>query len=356
MQPQPRLAPLDVLRFFAISLVLVQHAPVERHAGQRFGWAGVDLFFVLSGFLVAGLLFGEREKRGRVDVVRFLVRRGFKIYPSFWALTAATVAFYRATGVPFRPLQLACELLFLQNYGPSLWVHTWSLAVEEHFYFVLAAAFALAQRRWPAPARPGRRALMGWGAAALAAILVSRCVTLLLVPERYKLVVRGTHVRIDGLIFGALLAALYHYEGPWLREATRRHRAALLGLTALGALPALALGFEHLYTRTLGFTFVYLFSGAILLTALFAEGPPGGRRPFAAALAYVGRHSYGIYLWHLLAGHLAQRLLSPEATGGPLGARLALYLVAAFVPGVVLSRLIEEPFLALRDRIFPRRA
>jgi peptidoglycan/LPS O-acetylase OafA/YrhL len=397
VQP-PRLAPLDVLRFFAIFFVLLRHVPGTWPWAFRFGWSGVDLFFVLSGFLVTGLLFGERRKRGRADVVRFLVRRAFKIYPSFWALVAATAVFFAATGERPRLTQWACELLFLQNYGPSIWSHTWSLAVEEHFYLLLALGFAGWQRRADgalvaaasatpsapvapvalaspagfaaAPAGPvtalneapnpaARRALLFAGAAALATILVSRCLTVLLVPARYKLVYLGTHVRVDGLICGALIASLYHTDGAWLRATVRRHRRAWLGVTALGALPAFVLGLDHAFTRTLGFTFVYLFYGAVLLATLFAADagePAERRRPFVSALAFVGRYSYGIYLWHPLANDLTGRLLGPALAAWPFAARLALYLAASIAPGVALSRLIEEPFLALRDRLFPRRA
>lgn len=81
---------------------------------------GVDLFFVLRGFLVSGLLFDELAKKGNVRPLRFLIRRGFKIYPAFWLMIALTVAFRTSV----RPLAVVCELLFLQNYGPGLWVPT----------------------------------------------------------------------------------------------------------------------------------------------------------------------------------------------------------------------------------------
>src|SRR5204863_7752623 len=98
-----RLVQLDLLRCLAIVLVLGRHmVPCPSHTNawlgrltsiwQRGGWIGVDLFFVLSGFLVSGLLFREYQRHGSVDVVRFLIRRGFKIYPGFWVLLGATVA------------------------------------------------------------------------------------------------------------------------------------------------------------------------------------------------------------------------------------------------------------------------
>jgi peptidoglycan/LPS O-acetylase OafA/YrhL len=142
----------------AILLVLCHHtnAPpascphvlrVGVEALKRVGWIGVDLFFVLSGFLVSGLLFQEFQKTGGIGVGRFLIRRGWKIYPGFylllfmsllgaWAMHALTPAL----GVGFLR-----EAVYLRNYAPlgttwgasKVWDHTWSLDIEEHFYLAL---------------------------------------------------------------------------------------------------------------------------------------------------------------------------------------------------------------------------
>jgi len=77
-----RIKGLDFLRGIAILLVLFRHNPLGNNIFYHFGWLGVDLFFVLSGFLVSGLLFTEYKKRGEVRIKRFLIRRGFKIYPN----------------------------------------------------------------------------------------------------------------------------------------------------------------------------------------------------------------------------------------------------------------------------------
>src|SRR5207248_2040034 len=150
----------DVLRALAVLLVLGRHMTVcprqtsaVLHAitavWSRGGWLGVDLFFVLSGFLVSGLLFREQEKFGTIQAKRFLIRRGFKIYPAFWLLIVVTQA-AALVGPPHRfRASTVTELLFLQNYSSSLWNHTWSLAVEEHFYFLLVMLFVLRIRRQP---------------------------------------------------------------------------------------------------------------------------------------------------------------------------------------------------------------
>ena len=89
--PVSRIKQLDVLRGIAIVLVLGSHMPAS-DLWSQIGWVGVDLFFVLSGFLVSGLLFNEYKKHGQIRLGRFLIRRGFKIYPAFYFLILVTIA------------------------------------------------------------------------------------------------------------------------------------------------------------------------------------------------------------------------------------------------------------------------
>ena len=110
---------LDVLRGIAILLVLGRHFnyfPLWRQAG----WIGVDLFFVLSGFLISGLLFQEYKNTGKLDVRRFILCRGLKIWPSYYLLILATMLFYvfiaRASEHPFPKHEVAVSALFIRNY------------------------------------------------------------------------------------------------------------------------------------------------------------------------------------------------------------------------------------------------
>src|SRR6266498_3684108 len=139
---------LDCLRCLAVLLVLCRHMPVlpdnltgalrvPAHLLYEAGWAGVDLFFVLSGFLISGLLFHEHQRYGRINFKQFIVRRGLKIYPAFYCLIAATVgiAVLNKWNLPWK--RIFAEVFFVQNYCIGLWSHTWSLAIEEHFYLLL---------------------------------------------------------------------------------------------------------------------------------------------------------------------------------------------------------------------------
>src|ERR1035437_9769085 len=127
---------LDVLRCIAVLLVILRHGYIPTRLGNA-GWAGVDLCFVLSGFLISGLLFIEYKKRNSISFKRFFIRRGLKLYPAFYVFLFVTfldrLILHRVGSL--RPF--LSEMLYVQNYGPSIWVHTWSLAVEEHFYILL---------------------------------------------------------------------------------------------------------------------------------------------------------------------------------------------------------------------------
>ena len=106
-------------------MVIWNHYPFMRTIGVG-TWIGVDLFFVLSGFLISGLLFSDIKETGTVHLGRFYIRRGFKIYPAFYAflvITALLSPAIRHTN-HYWP-----EFLFLQNYFPRVWGHTWSLAI-----------------------------------------------------------------------------------------------------------------------------------------------------------------------------------------------------------------------------------
>ena len=116
-----RIRGLDFLRGIAIVGVLFRHFEIDFFLAGPGGY-GVDLFFVLSGFLVSGLLFSEFKKRGKVNVGRFLIRRGFKIYPSFYFFIITTILVYSICfGSEFHTSEILSELFFLQSYVGGIW-------------------------------------------------------------------------------------------------------------------------------------------------------------------------------------------------------------------------------------------
>ncbi len=339
---------LDFIRGIAILLVLICHYRTHEKLIsstvldriQSWGWIGVDIFFVLSGFLVGGLLLKEWKNTGKTDALRFLKRRALKIWPAYYLfLLTAAVIHVR----PFKSF-LWQNLLNIQNYIPSTLSHTWSLAVEEHFYLSLAAVMALwGVKRW----KPST--LLAWCiATALGAEILRAALILTHRPFFYY-----THTRIDALLMGVGLAILRHFYPE--RFAMLQRRRILLCLVAAAALCALYLDADAIpepqsMTSPFLITLVDYASAALLL--LLYHPRKKHWQPYRL-VARVGFFSYGIYLWHVsvlrpvdwVTQHLPQAL-------APAASTLLPYLLA--IPlGILATKLVEQPFLRLRERLMP---
>lgn len=316
---------------------------------HRGGWVGVDLFFVLSGFLVSGLLFAESEQYGRIAGWRFLVRRGFKIYPGFWLLILTRVVVDRLRHYDRPGGQLAAELLFFQNYHKGMWPHTWSLAIEEHFYLLLVILMVLlASRR---PVKPF--AAIPWIFAAIAVgCLGLRLLTPYAPFDEYRSWY-PTHLRIDSLFYGVFLSWIAHFHRDAFTSFGRRHRLALLGAGVLLLVPAFVIASDNRLLNTLGLSLFYVAGGCLLMGALSFEIPDTG---VARGLAFIGSRSYSIYLWHLPMLMWGIRLLA--AISGFVSywpVYFSVFFCGALLLGIAMAALVEYPALRLRDRWFPSR-
>lgn len=345
---------IDILRALAVFLVLGRHlvpcpvevSPVFHRISEIWfcgGWVGVDLFFVLSGFLVSGLLFREHEKFGCISAKHFLVRRGFKIYPPFWLLISVTVAAVAFHDHQVDLKKIGSELLFIQNYGPALWTHTWSLAVEEHFYLLLLLFLLLLSRRCPS-AQAFR------SVPAVFLILAILCLSLrVFTPEMTR-----SHLRMDSLFAGVFISYLYHFFRDDLLNWGRRHRLKLVLLGILLFCPAFIfpLGSTPLIV-TVGLTLLYAGSGFLLIAALVTPVPHSG---IPKALAYAGSHSYSIYLWHMpMAMWAVPKLNRTFGTAENWFVYAGIYLIGSVFFGILMAALVEFPVLRWRDHLFPSR-
>ena len=334
---------LDVLRGVAVLLVLVCHYGLNpqfsaNQGSQRLplleiGSVGVDLFFVLSGFLISGLLFSEFKATGSIDVRRFWIRRGFKIYPSFYVFLGATaiLALLRTHGLPHELLQ---ETFFVQNYFYPFWVHTWSLAVEEHFYFSLPLLLLVLIRCKQGSVNPFRLI------PAFSICLSALCLFLRIQAYRHggaiHDIIHPTHLRMDALFAGVALGYYAHFDQDTFHEGGRKWviYVGLISTTTLLILPSLPrLTFAYV---------VFCFIVAWSANRLESKGA------LSRGLAWVGYYSYSIYLWHVMAMSLSQRI--PDRWF-----RFPLYISGAVILGVSMATLIELPLLKLRDRLAPSR-
>ena len=363
MNASPRHLGLDGLRAIAVLLVIGRHlepagsdTPALVRSLLRFwrrgGWVGVDLFFVLSGFLVAGLLLREYRQHGRLALGRFYLRRGLKIYPAFYLFLALTLPLAALLGLPpvTTPAALLSEGCFLQSYLPGAWNHTWSLAVEEHFYLLLPLGLALLLWRAPAGTDPFRP--LGVLSLALAGLLLMLRV-LAARGQAYDpyLHLFPTHLRLDALGLGVAVAYYYHCHGPAFHRILGPHRQllTLLGIALLA--PAFFCRVERSpWIYTVGLSLFALASVA-LLCGLLLSPPRGGVLP--RGVAVVGAHSYSIYLWHMPVILWGPPLL--ERCGVRLGGggAAAWAVGGSLVVGMLMARLGERPVRRWRDRCLP---
>jgi peptidoglycan/LPS O-acetylase OafA/YrhL len=320
-------------------------------AWQRGGWIGVDLFFVLSGFLVSGLLFSEFFRYGDVQPWRFLGRRGFKIYPGFYVLLLYGALIMSASGNPVRSVEVASEAVFVQNYGPSLYNYTWSLAVEEHFYIALALGLALLTRR-----RGHVRDVPRIVLALLLGTLAARIVTAGCCLADRPSLVHWTHLRLDALSFGVLLGYWAHTAHDRFVQLVTRFRAPILAASVLLVLPSALRSPIDPFVAGIGLSLLYLGFGGLLAVA-FCSRLPGVPPVALSAVAAIGVNSYSIYLWHVPVREWGGRLLALiVGQPGLTLPGLALYVAASLAAGHVAFLLVERPFLRLRDRYVPPRS
>jgi peptidoglycan/LPS O-acetylase OafA/YrhL len=355
---------LDILRCVAVLLVIAAHSGISAIT-SRVGWVGVDLFFVLSGFLISGLLYAEYKKRQDISFRRFFIRRGLKIYPAFYVLVAATYAAQHLlwNGAPSPLSSFVREILFVQNYNYGVWTHTWSLAVEEHFYIGLALLLLFLATYSSDRADPFQKIPQIFLFIA-AFCLLFRILTIRLTPPADLLtsqVMNPTHTRIDGLFFGVFLGYLYHFRMEALQRVLLplRNRMALLVLSTILLSTCYFFSRDNHFLLTFGLTFLYLGFGGLLLLSLFASRVLKGRlativKHAGTGCAYVGKHSYSIYLWHvplLVTIPVVERKVLH--TQLPFPALVAVCIVGSCALGIFLANLIEFPILKLRERFFP---
>ena len=364
--PSQRVASLDFLRSIAIFLVLGRHMNVGTGEDgvwlhrvtaiwERGGWIGVDLFFVLSGFLISGLLFREFQRYGKIDLRRFFIRRGLKIYPPFYFFIFVSIIARAVRGAPLPTRDILGDLLFLQNYLGTNAGHTWSLAVEEHFYVLLPLVMILliwGSRSLTDPFR---------GLSLFFAVLAPGLLILRIANAHYRghfsyeTHINPTHLRIDSLMFGVICSYwfYFHREQVVTVVAPRARSLMALGVVLLG--PAFIFDLESSpFNYTLGLTMFYLGSGALLMGLVVKERDRGR---FFNLVSLIGAYSYSIYLWHIAVRSWGIFLLE-KAFNVSLSNNVSavVYLVGSIVIGIIMAKLVEYPVLRIRDRLFPSRS
>ncbi len=355
-----RLAQLDFLRAVAIVLVIGNHAaicPPETNVffnkitslWYRGGWAGVDLFFVLSGFLIGGLLFNEFKKYGTIDLKRFLIRRGFKIYPAFWFFTFITLVITVLSGEMVYRGGFLSELFFIQNYKPGIWDHTWSLAVEEHFYIFLSLLFFIILTTAKNISEKTFDIIPKIFLLLAVVCLFWRHLYYDYAGFSYVINMELTHLRIDSLFFGVFLSYLWNFRGLGKSEFLRNNKF-VIGLTGVCCfVPAFMFDLDKTFwLETYGLTLLYLGGGCLLLALLKSDF---GESRVLGKISEIGKYSYSIYLWNLPTHFWLMKFTNLAAENWYL--YISIYWAGTMILGIGTAKLIEYPVLRLRDKIIP---
>jgi peptidoglycan/LPS O-acetylase OafA/YrhL len=361
MEKTGRANGLDTLRATAIALVFMYHYMAFVSDEPTFGfasvvgWVGVDLFFVLSGYLIANQIFAGIVRGQQLSLKYFYIRRGLRTLPAFWFVLALYFLFPSLMGGR-PPPPLWRFLTFTQNLGlqgGTAFSHAWSLCIEEQFYLVLpllivagAAAADFQSRAWIVIIT---LFLVG---------VISR--TLLWYGHGetdYQYIYYSTLCRFDELLPGVALALLKNFHRPmWERITGYGQRILALGALATGAM-LYAIYHGHFtddsdyrsFIVCLGFSLV-AFAFAILVLAALSPRSWLHRARVPGAY-HVALWSYSIYLSHKAVAYIVNSQLTHWVL--PPGLKPLLIACACVTAGWLLFRLIEAPFMTCRDRLFP---
>lgn len=359
-KPLPYLPQIDGLRAIAVLLVLWSHTPFiagnemsklawEITSKLSIGYFGVDIFFVMSGFLITRILLNSLDNHGTVSLRSFYLKRAFRIFPAYYICVALYAVFFAFDGQG-----LASLILYSFNYfhalhpTPHPMEHTWSLSVEEQFYLVWPLLIALIPRAFG-------RLLTGVAIPVLASMIAIGIAVMIEGTTAGELIYMSSVTRMMSLSLGASLA---------YREATgtplSERRAFQLAALGIGVLVVdFGLRFVKIMPPNGYFQAVAVIGFAVSsfgIIALCINPQTRWLRRIQDALTveplrYIGRISYGLYLYHYLLLYALGLKPDVTATTGALAGLVAIYLMLSFCVAIASYAFIEEPLMRLGRRL-----
>jgi peptidoglycan/LPS O-acetylase OafA/YrhL len=348
---------LDGLRGVAVLLVVISHLPfivptgIGGHLIDGYvdgGFLGVDMFFVLSGFLITALLLGEESRHGSIRLGSFYGRRALRLLPALYVLLVVHLIYAKVVGLPLdnELMTIRWALVYATNWQVVFHFftvaqglgHLWSLAIEEQFYLVwpLLLILFLSLRRGAGTVTTFLVALIGLVALRRFLMIADGTSTLLIFTR--------TDTRVDSLLVGCLLASL------WVRRRTPTRNLAPAAWVAAAAIAACVAfsRYDHHFLYQGGFT-VFAVAAATLILAAIDGDWAGNRLLCTAPLRLLGRVSYGLYLWHLPIFYAVAR----EWPDWPPVARVVVALALTALFTAASWHFVERPALRLKRRLEP---
>jgi peptidoglycan/LPS O-acetylase OafA/YrhL len=361
---------LDTLRALAILLVFMYHYQVfvSREATfgwfSTIGWVGVDLFFVLSGYLIANQIFSGITRGQTLSLKAFYARRFLRTLPNFYVVLALYFLFPSVMGGS-PPPALWRFLTFTQNYQlqpGTAFSHAWSLCIEEQFYLILPAVVIVSVRY-------GKSIWLGW-ALLIGLIIVGIATRSALwlhygreadgaINGYYPNIYYSTFCRFDELLPGVGLAMLKNFHRDiWERLMMKGQALLIAGVISCAVLTYLLLNFYEIDGYGYGF-FMTAF-GYSLIALCFAVLTASGLSPSSLlyriripGAAQLAAWSYAIYLSHKALATIMQKLLASDGIDARSGLAVLIITVVCLIGGWLLYKLVETPFMRLRDARFP---
>lgn len=354
---------LDHLRAFAIGYVFLFHyyglskgKPEWLPGIAKFGWTGVDLFFVLSGFLIASQLFAQIKKGQLISFKTFFLKRFFRIIPAYTAMVALYFCFPIFREKESLP-PLWKFLTFTQNFGLNLkdygtFSHAWSLCVEEHFYLLLPLSLLLFQTT-------GLFKKAYW---ILLILFISGfairyyCYNRLYIPLEeddnswmfwYQYIYYPTYTRLDGLLVGVSVAVIYQFlPKVWNQISKYGNPLILLGFVILIGAYFLCDDQMSFTASVFGFPVIAIGYGCLVAASV-------SKSSFlfqwnSKITSFIAGISYSLYLTHKAMIHLTQSLLGGFSLG--YNSMLLISSISCICFAVLLNWAIEKPFMKWRNQ------
>ena len=359
-----KLLGLDHLRALAITYVFLFHYQFFGHPDWEkniagFGWSGVDLFFVLSGFLISGQLFSVIVNGKTISLKEFFIKRIFRIMPPFLFVLLLYFALPSVHEwghlAPFwRYITFTLNFgLDLKKYGT--FSHAWSLCVEEQFYLILPLTFWLFTHF-----KGGKKAIYF-----ITALFIAGFILRLwgwyhfIVPSLAennlgiawnKYIYYPTYNRLDGLLVGVSIAGIYTFY-PSIKEKINRHSNAimLIGFGLLIAAWFISTPQDTFYTCIFGFPLISLAYGTILAAIVCTSNIFYNLKSFVTS--QIATLSYSIYLVHKIVIHVTQVWLGNLGMDKNGNLMMAACIIAVICAALAMRYVIEVPALKLRDRV-----
>lgn len=353
------IAAIDGLRAIAVVMVMLHHA-VQPNTWFDGGRGGVDVFLVISGFLITSLLVNEFDRTDRVSLPKFYRRRAYRLLPASIVMLGVTVAYATVTsvasgfGVPRPPFKAALfALVYASNWAwafganlPGYFIHLWTLAAEEQFYLVAPIALAVMLPRM------SRRSV----------VITIGVVGVVLVAWRGFLFANDTDLyrirfgldtHADGILIGSMLGVAFA-SGLGTRIFAADDAKRGLGVASIIALVLITVVDQHDWAGV-EFWLPLVYGLAGLAAVVSVIGQPDGLHIQVLTnnvMRRIGKVSYALYLWHLPVMYFSYRALGD---GVPLLIKVIIGSALSYVAAELSWRLVEAPAQRIRDARANRR-